>query len=149
MLNRRPPGLQIRIASLPVSRGVLPERLGSRNAQSVAYAAFSPSLHYDPTPQPGSHEGMYVGGFFWDGRGQAPRGSSQGAVPESAGDAQRRLQDAAGGPRLQQHAGRRRSGRRPRSRGTSIDTCTPCRGPSAGSASPIRRSMPSSSSSRP
>jgi cytochrome c peroxidase len=53
---------------LPVSRGVLPERLGSRNAQSVAYAAFSPSLHYDPTPQPGSHEGMYVGGFFWDGR---------------------------------------------------------------------------------
>lgn len=53
---------------LPVSRGVLEDRVGSRNAQSVAYAAFSPPLHYDPTPQPGTHQGMYVGGFFWDGR---------------------------------------------------------------------------------
>jgi cytochrome c peroxidase len=54
--------------NLPVSRGVLPDRLGSRNAPSVAYTAFGPPLHYDPTPRPGIHEGMYVGGFFWDGR---------------------------------------------------------------------------------
>lgn len=53
---------------LPVSRGALSDRLGSRSAQSVAYAAYAPVLHYDPTPQPGTHEGMYVGGFFWDGR---------------------------------------------------------------------------------
>ena len=53
---------------LPVSRGVLPDRLGSRNAQSVAYAASSPPLHYDPTIRPGIMEPMYVGGFFWDGR---------------------------------------------------------------------------------
>ncbi len=54
-----------------VSRGVLSDRLGSRNAQSVAYAGFSPVLHYDDTPQPGTHEGMYVGGFFWDGRAKS------------------------------------------------------------------------------
>jgi cytochrome c peroxidase len=53
---------------LPVSRGVIPERLGSRNAQSVAYAAYSPPLHYDATLRPGIMEPMYVGGFFWDGR---------------------------------------------------------------------------------
>jgi cytochrome c peroxidase len=53
---------------LPVSRGALPDRLGSRNAPSVAYAAFAPPLHYDPTERPGIMEGMYVGGFFWDGR---------------------------------------------------------------------------------
>jgi cytochrome c peroxidase len=53
---------------LAVSRGVLSERLGFRNAQSVAYASYGPVLHYDATPQPGTHEGMYVGGFFWDGR---------------------------------------------------------------------------------
>jgi cytochrome c peroxidase len=53
---------------LPVSRGVLTDRLGSRNAQSVAYAAYSPSLHYDKTLRPGIMEPLYVGGFFWDGR---------------------------------------------------------------------------------
>jgi cytochrome c peroxidase len=53
---------------LPVSRGVLPERVGSRNAQSVAYAAFGPPLRYDATLRPGIMEPMYVGGFFWDGR---------------------------------------------------------------------------------
>jgi cytochrome c peroxidase len=53
---------------LPVSRGVIPERVGSRNAQSVSYAAYSPALHYDATLRPGIMEPMYVGGFFWDGR---------------------------------------------------------------------------------
>jgi cytochrome c peroxidase len=51
-----------------VSPGVLPPRCGDRNAPSVAYAAFSPPLHYDPTPRPGVMSGMYVGGLFWDGR---------------------------------------------------------------------------------
>lgn len=53
---------------LPVSAGVLPGRYGSRNGQSAAYAAFCPPLHFDPTIRPGVMEGMYVGGFFWDGR---------------------------------------------------------------------------------
>lgn len=49
---------------LPVSAGVIPGRFGSRNAPSVAYAAFSPALHLDPA----SGRGEYVGGQFWDGR---------------------------------------------------------------------------------
>lgn len=52
----------------PTSAGVVPGLFGSRNAQSTAYAAFSPSLHFDPTVRPGVMEGMYVGGLFWDGR---------------------------------------------------------------------------------
>jgi cytochrome c peroxidase len=53
---------------LPVSAGVLAGMYGSRNAQSAAYAAFSPSLFFDPAMRPGIMEGMYVGGQFWDGR---------------------------------------------------------------------------------
>jgi cytochrome c peroxidase len=55
-------------SDFPVSRGVLPQRYGNRNAQSAAYAAFSPLFHFDPTVRPGVMEGMYVGGLFWDGR---------------------------------------------------------------------------------
>lgn len=50
------------------SAGVVPGRFGSRNAQSISYAAFTPPLHFDPTVRPGVMEGMYVGGLFWDGR---------------------------------------------------------------------------------
>ena len=53
---------------LPVSGGAIRSRVGSRNAQSVSYAAFSPNLYYDPTMRPGVMEGMYIGGLFWDGR---------------------------------------------------------------------------------
>jgi cytochrome c peroxidase len=55
-------------SDLPVSAGVLPLRYGNRNAPSAAYAAFSPTLHFDPTMRPGIMGGMYVGGLFWDGR---------------------------------------------------------------------------------
>ena len=48
--------------SLPVSRGVYPDRFGNRNDLVAAYAAFSPRLDYD------ADEGHYEGGLFWDGR---------------------------------------------------------------------------------
>jgi len=47
---------------LPVSQGVLSWLVGNRNAPSAAYAAFSPSFHFDEA------KGIYVGGQFWDGR---------------------------------------------------------------------------------
>ena len=49
-------------AELPTSRGVLPDRFGSRNAPTAAYALFSPEFHFD------TQEGLYVGGQFLDGR---------------------------------------------------------------------------------
>jgi len=48
--------------SIPVSKGVFPDRFGSRNTPTAAYMAFSPVFHYDP------NEELYVGGQFWDGR---------------------------------------------------------------------------------
>ena len=48
--------------TFPVSKGVFPDRFGSRNSPSAAYMAFSPAFHYDPK------EELYVGGQFWDGR---------------------------------------------------------------------------------
>lgn len=47
---------------LPVSKGVLPGRVGNRNAPTPMYAAFSPKFHFD------QEEGLYVGGQFLDGR---------------------------------------------------------------------------------
>lgn len=47
---------------LPVSKGVLPGRLGNRNTPTARYAAFSPAFHFDQA------EGLYVGGQFLDGR---------------------------------------------------------------------------------
>jgi len=47
---------------LPVSKGVLPGRVGNRNAPTSMYAAFSPAFHFD------KEEGLYVGGQFLDGR---------------------------------------------------------------------------------
>lgn len=49
-------------ANLPVSRGVHKDRFGNRNDLPAAYAAYSPTFHYD------ANEEMYVGGQFWDGR---------------------------------------------------------------------------------
>ena len=48
--------------SIPVSKGVFPERFGNRNSPTAAYMAFSPAFHYD------AREELYVGGQFWDGR---------------------------------------------------------------------------------
>jgi cytochrome c peroxidase len=47
---------------LPVSRGVIRNRTGFRNAPTAAYAKFIPPLHFDNVDQ------TYVGGLFWDGR---------------------------------------------------------------------------------
>jgi cytochrome c peroxidase len=47
---------------LPVSKGILPGRVGNRNAPTSMYAAFSPAFHFD------KEEGLYVGGQFLDGR---------------------------------------------------------------------------------
>jgi len=47
---------------IPVSRGVHPERFGSRNTPSAAYASFSPEFHFD------DEEGIFFGGQFLDGR---------------------------------------------------------------------------------
>ena len=49
-------------ANLPVSQGVHKDRFGNRNDLTAAYAAYSPTFHYDPK------EKTYVGGQFWDGR---------------------------------------------------------------------------------
>ena len=54
--------------TLPVSQGAIPSRFGTRGAQSISYAMFSPPLYFDPTPRMGIMEGMYIGGLFWDGR---------------------------------------------------------------------------------
>jgi len=47
---------------LPVSKGIVPGRVGNRNTPTAMYAAFSPPFHYD------EEEGLYVGGQFLDGR---------------------------------------------------------------------------------
>ncbi len=49
-------------ADYPVSQGVHKDRFGNRNDLPAAYAAFSPTFHFD------TEEGLYVGGQFWDGR---------------------------------------------------------------------------------
>ncbi|MFZ5483386.1 MAG: cytochrome-c peroxidase [Pseudomonadota bacterium] len=46
----------------PTSKGVHPDRFGSRNTPSAMYMRFSPTFHYD------AGEKLYVGGQFWDGR---------------------------------------------------------------------------------
>jgi cytochrome c peroxidase len=48
--------------NLPTSEGVLPELEGFRNAPTILYVAFSPLFHYD------REEGLFMGGFFLDGR---------------------------------------------------------------------------------
>lgn len=46
----------------PVSAGALKDRVNLRNAPSLAYASFTPSLHYN------TEDETYVGGLFLDGR---------------------------------------------------------------------------------
>jgi cytochrome c peroxidase len=54
---------------LAVSQGAIPNRVGNRNSQSVAYAMFSPALYYDADNiTPAIPEGQFKGGLFWDGR---------------------------------------------------------------------------------
>ncbi|MGZ5076718.1 MAG: cytochrome-c peroxidase [Methylobacter sp.] len=48
--------------SLPTSKGVLSELKGSRNAPTLLYSAFSPAFRYD------RKAGLFMGGFFLDGR---------------------------------------------------------------------------------
>lgn len=47
---------------LPVSRGIDPAHFGNRNTSTTAYVSFTPEFHFDDT------EGLYIGGFFHDGR---------------------------------------------------------------------------------
>jgi cytochrome c peroxidase len=54
--------------SSPVSHGAIRSRVGNRNAQSVAYAMYSPELYFDPATTPAIPEGQYKGGLFWDAR---------------------------------------------------------------------------------
>lgn len=68
-------------ADLPVSRGVLEERVGNRNSPSSAYAMYAPAFHFD------EDEELWIGGQFWDGR----------ATGEELGDP---LADQAIGPPL-------------------------------------------------
>lgn len=51
-----------------VSDGAVPGRVGNRNAQSIAYAMYSPEMYFDPATSPAIPEGQYKGGLFWDGR---------------------------------------------------------------------------------
>jgi len=64
---------------MPVSQGAIKTRFGDRNAPSAAYAAYSPPLHWDPTPTMGNmKQGMYVGGLFWDGRADTLEDQAKG-----------------------------------------------------------------------
>ena len=47
---------------LPVSKGAIEGRYGSRNDMTIAYSSFVPPLHRDTI------ENIWMGGLFWDGR---------------------------------------------------------------------------------
>ena len=49
-------------STLPVSKGAVSGRFGTRNAPSAMYSAYSPAFHFD------EEEGIYFGGQFLDGR---------------------------------------------------------------------------------
>ena len=52
-----------------VARGSRPEIFGSRNAQTIMYAAFRPPLRFvAEVDDQGNVESKPTGGFFWDGR---------------------------------------------------------------------------------
>jgi cytochrome c peroxidase len=55
------------------SAGVLRDRFGLRNSQTVMYGSYAPPLHRDP------ETGRMVGGLFWDGR--AASFEAQAAAP--------------------------------------------------------------------
>ncbi|MCX7097015.1 MAG: c-type cytochrome [Methylococcales bacterium] len=48
----------------PTSVGALPELKGSRNTPTLLYAAYSNAFHYD------KKDGLFIGGFFLDGRAE-------------------------------------------------------------------------------
>lgn len=50
---------------MPVSPGSVPGKFGTRNAQTSAYATFSPPFHWSEP------DDSYVGGQFWDGRDES------------------------------------------------------------------------------
>ncbi len=47
---------------LPFSKGAISSLIGDRNAPSIAYMKYAPSLYFDNV------DSTYVGGLFWDGR---------------------------------------------------------------------------------
>jgi len=53
---------------LSVSQGAIRSRMGNRNAQTIAYAMYSPPVYFDPATTAAIPEGQYKGGLFWDGR---------------------------------------------------------------------------------
>lgn len=55
-----------------ISKGSVPGKVGTRNAPSAAYAAFSPHFHWN------AEEGLYVGGQFWDGREPTLKAQAKG-----------------------------------------------------------------------
>jgi cytochrome c peroxidase len=55
------------------SAGVLRDRFGFRNSQTVMYGSYAPPLHRDPVT------GRMIGGLFWDGR--AASFEAQAAAP--------------------------------------------------------------------
>ncbi len=59
-------------SELPVSRGADPAHFGNRNTPTTAYAAFTPEFHYD------KKEGLYIGGFFLDGRAHTMQDQAKG-----------------------------------------------------------------------
>lgn len=59
-------------SELPVSRGVNPSHFGNRNTPTTSYAAFTPEFHFD------EKEGLYIGGFFYDGRAHTMKDQTKG-----------------------------------------------------------------------
>jgi len=57
---------------MPVSPGSVSGKYGVRNAQTSAYATFSPPFHWSEA------DGSYVGGQFWDGRANSTRDQAIG-----------------------------------------------------------------------
>jgi cytochrome c peroxidase len=61
-------------SQLPVSEGTVKGRFTSRNAPSIAYAAFSPAFHFD------QEEGIFFGGQFYDGRASSLEEQASGPL---------------------------------------------------------------------
>ncbi len=61
-------------AELPLSRGADPRLFGNRNTPAIAYVAHTPEFHYD------EEEGLYIGGFFLDGRAHTLEAQAKGPL---------------------------------------------------------------------
>lgn len=66
--------------AMPVSPGSVPGKYGVRNAQTAAYATFSPPFHWSEA------DGSYVGGQFWDGRADSLKDQAAGPPLNPPGD---------------------------------------------------------------